>query len=213
VTADHEKTVIDQVVVDSRDVPGRRLIGVSIAGLVVSVATLVAAILWGFDRIDSLELQADANAQSAQVLARQVEQLGGTPAVQPPQPGQRGEPGAEGLPGRDGKDGEDGVTPACVSEPAQCRGATGDAGASGADGVDGQSGKDGADGKDGRDGVDGTSGQPPASWTWTDAAGREQTCTRNPESPDTAPTYSCTAPSTGPPGTTTSSPPLLRIGG
>lgn len=196
-----DETILQPAAAEAVDRRGRRLV------LILGVLTvlLIGAGLTVF-LIDRSQRIDDITA-----LAQQVTELGGTPVVQAP-----GLPGPEGRPGRDGRDGADGtdgVTPACVSEPAQCRGANGDAGASGADGVDGQPGKDGADGKDGRDGIDGISGQPPASWTWTDAAGREQTCTRNPDSPDTAPTYSCTAPSTGPPGTTTSNPPLLRIGG
>lgn len=139
--------------------------------------------------------------ESVAALANQVTHLGGTPVV--PAPGERGPVGPAG---RDGRDGDDGTTPACLSEPPQCRGANG-ADATGAPGADGQPGKDGTDGKDGRDGVD---GKPPAGWTWTDSNGREQRCTRDPASPDTDPTYACTAPSTGPPGTTTA--PLLPIG-
>lgn len=94
--------------------------------------------------------------------------------------------GPQGPPGQDGADGADGQTPPCMSEPSQCRGPVGPAG---------------PPGEDGQDGVDGADGQPPAGWTWTDAAGREQSCTRDADSPDEAPTYTCTAepPQTGVP--------------
>ncbi|ANZ35522.1 hypothetical protein BBK82_04940 [Lentzea guizhouensis] len=101
-----------------------------------------------------------------------------------------------------------------MSEPTQCRGAPGQDGQPGADGKDGTNGTNGVDGKDGKDGVDGQPGRdgvPPTGWSWVDGDGRTQSCARDAGSPDTAPTYTCTAASTGPPGTTTSAalPPLL----
>lgn len=63
-----------------------------------------------------------------------------------------------------------------------------------AKGADGQPGKDGADGQDGAPGADGapgTPGSPPVSWTIQMPDGTVLTCTRNPESPNDAPTYAC----------------------
>jgi hypothetical protein len=59
-------------------------------------------------------------------------------------------------------------------------------------------------------GKDGTDGQPPAGWTWTDEAGRTQSCTRDADSPDTAPIYTCSA---GPPPTTVPGLPQIRARG
>lgn len=65
----------------------------------------------------------------------------------------------------------------------------------GQDGSDGAPGQDGAAGADGRDGVDGEDGQPPAGWTQPCGSlldpDRRCVCTRDPESPDEAPAYSC----------------------
>jgi len=202
VTGDRiDETIVQPAAADAVDRRGRRLVVV----LGVLTALLIAGGLATY-LIDRAQRIDDVAA-----LAQQVRELGGTPVVQAPSiPGPEGRPGRDGRDGVDGRDGKDGVTPACVTEPSQCRG---ESGAPGTPGQNGQPGKDGADGKDGRDGTNGVDGQPPASWTWTDNAGRTQTCTRNPDSPDSAPTYTCTAPSTGPPGTTTTNPPLLRTGG
>ena len=51
----------------------------------------------------------------------------------------------------------------------------------------------GPPGPTGPQGVQGPAGSPPAGWTWTDTLGRNYTCTRNASSPDSAPTYTCTA--------------------
>ncbi len=106
-TADQEKTVIDQVVVDSRDGTGRRVIVASLIVLVVTMSGLMFAVLRGFERIDFLETesgergrQADTNARTAQLLAEQVQKLGGVPVVQPPQPQQQSVQGERGPAGR-----------------------------------------------------------------------------------------------------------------
>lgn len=191
-----DRTIVQPAAADAVDRRGRRLVVV----LGVLTALLIAGGLAGFF-IDRSQRIADVAA-----LAQQVRDLGGTPVVQPPAvAGPTGPTGPAGRDGTDGRDGRDGTSPPCLSEPPQCRGANGDPGT---DGQDGQNGADGADGRDGQDGVD---GKPPAGWTWIDGDGREQSCTRNPDSPDNAPTYTCTAPSSGPPGTTTTTPPpLLR---
>jgi hypothetical protein len=183
------------------------------------VATVVLAVClaggyWYFSwRIGSLQDQLAGSGSDVRQLAEQVEQLGGTPVVQPPPAGEPGEPGAtgppgpSGRPGRDGADGENGkdgrpgppgtdgqsgATPPCAAEPAQCQGSAGRDGQDGAAGADGVPGAPGADGAPGRDGA------PPAGWTWTDDVGRAQSCTRT-GGPDTAPVYECT---TAPPADT-----------
>ena len=225
-TDDRLDVVVDQAVRDARDPATRRWQRVGIAAL--GVGLLVVAVMIGYQAvtIGVLGDQADRNAIAAQQLAEQVRALGGTPSVPPPVPGERGEPGAQGEQGRpgpagrDGEDGVDGRSPPCLAEPAQCRGTDGTDGTPGAAGTDGTAGEPGRDGAPGRDGVDGqpgapgrdgADGRPPAGWSWVDVDGRTQTCTRDPGSPDTAPTYTCTAPSDGPPDTTTTTP-LLPIG-
>lgn len=44
----------------------------------------------------------------------------------------------------------------------------------------------------------GPQGPPPTSWKWTDELGRTYNCTRDPSSPDSAPTYTCTTASATP---------------
>lgn len=60
-------------------------------------------------------------------------------------------------------------------------------------GDQGEPGEDGADSTEpGPRGPEGPPGPPPAGWTFTDAFGATHTCTRDGDSPDTAPTYTCT---------------------
>lgn len=49
----------------------------------------------------------------------------------------------------------------------------------------------GPPGPTGPQGVQGPPGSPPAGWTWTDELGRTYHCQRDPSSPDSAPTYTC----------------------
>jgi hypothetical protein len=100
-------------------------------------------------------------------------------------------------------------------------------GATGQNGTDGQDGQPGQNATDAQvtaavtaycdahgqcQGATGVQGPPPAAWTWTDpGSGQAMTCTRNTDSPDSAPTYACAADSPTPPTTTTT--PLLPIGG
>lgn len=97
-TGDRAKTVIDEAVVESRDHTGRRLIVVGLLVLLAGLAALAFTVLRGLERIDSLQGRADDNARSAQLLADQVEKLGGVPVVRPPDPqqGPQGEPGPAG---------------------------------------------------------------------------------------------------------------------
>lgn len=66
-------------------------------------------------------------------------------------------------------------------------------------GPPGPTGPAGPTGATGPPGPTGAPGHPPAGWTWTDTAGRQQQCTRDAGSPDTAPTYTCSAKPPGPP--------------
>jgi hypothetical protein len=97
-------------------------------------------------------------AQDRDALARQVQELGGTPVAGPP--GLRGEPGVgetgpSGAPGRDGVDGKD--APTVTPSP----GATGPRGLQGEPGVSvtGPSGPPGATGATGPQGVQGERGE------------------------------------------------------
>lgn len=91
-----------------------------------------------------LALWVQGLAQDRDALARQVQQLGGTPVAGPP--GLRGEPGEPGV----------GVT-----GPPGAPGASGSPGRAGEDGVDGKPGASGSPGSDGKDGVDGADSTVP----------------------------------------------------
>ncbi|MFL6144100.1 MAG: hypothetical protein ACJ72N_19825 [Labedaea sp.] len=128
--------------------------------------------------------------------AHDVQQLPG-PAGAPGPEGPRGDPGLAGPGGPAGSPGPTG--------PPGGDGQAGAAGPQGTAGEAGPAGPAGPAGEPGPAGTDGSNGKPPAGWTWTDTAERTQSCTRDQGSPDTAPTYTCTA---VPPQTT----PLLPIG-
>lgn len=131
---------------------------VALAGLVVAGLMMIGAI--------ALDQAGDANrlrdtgngaARQAQVLAAQVRDLGGTPAVAPVRPGPSGPEGAPGEPGSAG-----------VAGPSGPPGAAGPPGPSGPVGPSGPSGAPGAavtgpPGADGRDGADGPSGEQGAA--------------------------------------------------
>jgi hypothetical protein len=148
---------------------------------VLVLAGFVLMALW----VQGLTLDRDA-------LARQVQDLGGTPVAGPPglrgEPGEPGvgvtgppggpgrdgvdgadgepgRPGPSGSPGSDGKDGADGAD-STVPGPSGPAGPPGPQGEPGPAGPQGAPGSDGADGEDGRDGQtcpDGYSLQAP-SW-------------------------------------------------
>ena len=209
--------IIDRAADDARDSRGRVLlwafVAVGLAGVVLlGIAFFVfrsgaATRDEEQDRtIATLEIQSDANAQDAQALADQVKQLGATPVVEPSQPGERGPRGEQGPPGRDGAPGPQG--PAGPQGADGAPGMLGPAGPAGEQGPEGAQGEPGPAGVDGQDGAAGADGQPPASWTWTDVAGRTQSCTRDAGSPDSAPTYTCSA---SPPPETV--PGRVQIGG
>lgn len=206
--------IVERAADGARDTRGRALlwvfVAIALAGLMALAVAYFASRAGDAEQnrtISALEEQAATNARSARVLADQVEQLGAVPVVEPPAQadGVNGRDGTDGRDGLDGKDGKDGQTPPCLTEPAQCRGTDGANGVDGASGAHGTDGADGQDGAAGQPGRDGTDGQPPASWTWIDDSGRTQSCARDPDSPDAAPTYTCTA---EPPPETVPGPPL-----
>jgi hypothetical protein len=167
------------------------------------------------DSNQTIHALADALTQNRAKLVAVGEQPVGRPPEQivgkQGPPGQDGIPGPEGPPGRDGRDGRD-ATPAQVAAAVAAYmkahpvapGPTGPAGRDGRDGTDGQSpacltepdqcrGPTGETGKAGADGAPGADGHPPAAWRWTDlATGTLYACSRDPDSPDSAPAYSCT---------------------
>lgn len=120
-------------------------------------------------------------SQDRDALARQVQELGGTPVAGPPGlrgepgepgvgvtgppgpqgepgvPGEPGDPGPSGSPGNAGKDGVDGADGA-AGEPGPV-GASGPAGPAGPPGPQGEPGPAGPQGEPGADGVDGRDGQ------------------------------------------------------
>lgn len=100
--------------------------------------------------------------------------------------GPRGVPGPPGAPGMNGVAGGTGPIGA-QGDP----GPAGPAGPQGNPGPAGQTGPSGAGGPTGATGPAGAEGEPPKSWTYTDALGLQHTCTRaDPFDPD-APTYTC----------------------
>jgi hypothetical protein len=210
---DVQGNVIGPASEDARDRRGHRVIVILVTLALLCFLVLGAAFV---SRNATLTAQLNDQAsavtqqhQAAQALSDQVRELGAVPTtVAPPVTGIAGPQGAtgpQGIPGQQGQPGKDGQSPPCLSQPGQCQGANGKDGANGApgtpgvNGVDGKDGAPGQPGKDGTNGVNGTNGQPPASWTWTDPAGRKQQCTRDAGSPDSAPTYTCTTAQTGVP--------------
>lgn len=164
------------------------------AMVVVSVLALAWFVLQARQEATSATIAAANNAAVAQRLADQVRQLGQQPVVEPPQrgePGPRGDQGPAGPKGDTGSAGEPG--------PSGVPGLPGSNGSPGSPGVDGKPGEAGPAGAQGEPGPAGPSGQPgktgppPSSWTSTDpVTGVTYKCVRDTESPDTAPTYTCT---------------------
>ncbi len=181
----------------------RVVVAVVLVGLLALVAAFFVQRFMARERdaaqdrtIVSLADQSDANAAAAQELAAQVRELGGIPRVSAPAPGERGDTGPRGDTGSTGQPGQPGV-PGPPGTPGT-DGATGAPGGPGTDGQPGEPGPAGSQGdpgpagSQGERGAPGANGEPPAGWTWLDGDGRTQSCTREPESPDTAPTYRCT---------------------
>jgi hypothetical protein len=157
----------------------------------------------------------DAN-QARDLLATQVEQLGGKPVAGPP--GSRGEPGQSGVgsagpQGERGPSGEPGKAAPTITPSPGPSGPAGPAGKDGEDGADstvpGPSGAAGADstvagppgptgapgpqgsaGPAGRDGTDGEDGRPPAEWAFT-YKGETYRCTPVTDFDTDAPRYDC----------------------
>jgi hypothetical protein len=165
-----------------------------------------------------LEQQRNATADQATTLADQVAAAcaaGGTAAEQLLQVGacqQAQQVQASPIVGPAGPPGPAGESivgprgPQGVPGPVGPAGVPGDVGAPGADGMDGTNGVDGVNGADGANGTDGAPGAagpmgdpgppgprgaPASEFSFTDADGVTQVCTRTPDSPDDAPTYSC----------------------
>ena len=154
----------------------------------------------------------------SEALREQVYSSGDTPVAPAPDTrtdgadgsdGARGKVGPQGVAGLDGADGADGAAgivgesitgPVGTAGPQGASGASGADGSSGADGLSGTSGSDGAPGQDGADGAAGApggNGEPPASWTFTDAQGDTYTCTRAELFDAENPQYKCTTPTEG----------------
>jgi hypothetical protein len=148
---------------------------------------------------DTLRSYAEAVAAACERDGETARALGGLCHQPVPEPGERGRQGKQGPQGPQGPLGPRGPEgPEGPQGPEGPEGEPGTDGEDGTDGVDGADGKDGADGADGERGPEGPAGppgadgQPPESFTFTDSMGREQTCVRDEDSPDTAPTYTCT---------------------
>ncbi|MEU9792869.1 collagen-like protein [Streptomyces sparsogenes] len=148
--------------------------------LAIGGALLLGAVLaWIVLTVQQLNDQLVTSNRARDALARQVEDMGGTPVAGRPgsrgkvgpsgPPGPRGEPGSPGPTGPPGSDGADGKTGKTGAEGSP--GPTGQPGAPGADGAAGQQGPQGEPGPagpqgppgppgaDGRDGADGKDGQ------------------------------------------------------
>lgn len=206
-TGDLRNDVVGPAAEDARDRDGHRLIWLGVSGAIICFLVLGALFVW---RTAELQSQADVLSSSvtqqhdaAQALSDQVRELGGVPTVQPPAvtgvAGPQGATGPQGPPGPTGPSGPTG--------PTGVTGAAGSSGAAGAAGNPGAAGTNGTAGSQGPAGAPGADGRPPAGWTWTAPDGTAYNCTRDASSPDTAPTYSCSAAPT-----TTSPAGLLRIG-
>lgn len=165
----------------------------------VFAAGALGAVLTGFLMM-SRELAEERNARD--LLAAQVEQMGGTPVAGPP--GSRGETGASGVVGPTGPPGPTGpsgapgkAAPTITPSPGPTgpQGPAGPIGPAGADstvpGPTGPAGQD-ATGAPGQDGQDGAAGQPPSEWTYTDEEGRTFQCTRVDDFDPDDPRYRCT---------------------
>ena len=122
---------------------GHRLVWAAIALIVLGMAWYV----WrGETERAELHELADQNYSAAEELARQVQEMGGTPRILPPGP-----PGEQGPPGPQGERGERG--------PKGERGPRGASGEDGVDGVDGQQGPQGEQGETGPQGPQGSQGE------------------------------------------------------
>jgi hypothetical protein len=171
---------------------------------IVLAAGALAAVVTGF-LVMSRNLETERHRND--LLAAQVEQLGGTPVAGPTgATGVVGPPGPAGPPGPSGAPGK--AAPTITPRP----GPTGPPGPSGAPGADstvpgptgpaGPPGQDatGAPGQDGEDGTDGKDGAPPSEWTYTDQDGNTYRCVPVEDFDPDQPRYRCTQTSTANPG-------------
>lgn len=163
--------------------------------------SVLGALLAGaaFLTVQDLAQDLRVSNKARDALARQVQQMGGTPVAG--EPGSRGEVGPSGAPGRDGADGQDAptITPSPGASGAAGRpgkpgadssvpGPTGAAGQPGADstvpgpagpqgpagppGPEGPAGPQGEQGPAGEPGADGSDGQAcPTGYSWQAPAG------------------------------------------
>lgn len=167
--------------------------------LIIAVAAAaVVGFLYLAGQVGKQRQQLDAFSVALTQQREQAQESGQTPVAPAPEdirrdpkivqgrPGDPGDPGRPGDPGDPGDPGPSGP-PGSPGEP----GTGGTDGEPGPPGAAGSPGKDGADGKDGAAGKDGRDGAAPASWTWTDQLGVTHVCKRDADSPDSAPTYTC----------------------
>lgn len=176
--------------------------GLAVAILFALVGVALAVV---FGRVNEAERAAAeaqktavANSAAVDVLAKQLEDEGIPPAIDPddlPDP-ERGEPGEPGEPGAQGPIGPQGVQglqgpvgprglrgdPGMVGPagPVGPQGPQGEAGPQGPAGADGQPGQDGTDGQDGTNGADAF----PFQFTFTVPG-------KNPAEPDVTYTVTC----------------------
>jgi hypothetical protein len=190
--------VVHPAAEEARDARAHRIMW--FAGGLVALGVVALGLLYLLGYLHDRAVQ-DELSRDVSVLATQVHNLGGTPAVTMPA-GVPGPPGANGAQGAQGPEGPPGPPgPKGDPGPAGPMGPNGSNGQSGADGATGAAGPSGAQGPAGPTGAQGApgpagpagaDGKPPAGWSWTDRLGTTYTCTRN-NSDDTNPTYSCTA--------------------
>jgi hypothetical protein len=168
---------------------------------IVLAAGTLAAVVTGF-LVMSQDLSAERHR--GDLLAAQVESLGGTPVAGP-----RGSAGAAGLlgpsgpPGPTGESGQPGKDAPTITPSPGPTGPPGPSGAPGAKstvaGPAGPTGAEGASGTPGKDGTNGSDGAPPSSWTYTDQDGNEYRCTPVDDFDPANPRYHCVQTSTASP--------------
>jgi len=181
-------------------------------------AAVLGACMLGYlmyaNRVRAAQIDALSSALAAQ--RQQAQRAGQTPVAPPPGQilatptplkGERGDTGPAGrglaslvcLSGSWRVQYTDGTVDPnagpCTGPPGPigAAGAPGTAGQDGQPGTTGAPGPTGPPGPAGSPGPSGAPGQPLASWTWTSALGIRYTCSRDPGSPDVAPSYTCTA--------------------
>lgn len=155
------------------------------------VAVIAVLFLWLIldrltDRIVAAEASANVALDGATQLAAQVEDLGGTPVVDPgelptPERGETGATGAAGAAGADGQDGTDGARGP--------RGFVGPVGPAGPPGVDGDT-ITGPEGPAGPAGAQGPAGDPGPTGPAGEQGPRGETGPQGPAGPVCPPGYS-----------------------